>query len=114
MTGERSGIDNSNALAHVVFHRFTVVFVVAVLMLTVANYLVGQPWIVTGQLVLTLAIQGVALWLARDERRFTAARILALINVYVMCVAQWFFNAGLDGPSALIFLCICLFSLCIF
>lgn len=104
--------DASTWLALVVFRRFTWVFVVAVALLVVANYIVGQPWFVTGQLVLTLAIQGLALKLARFH--FLAARLLALANVYVMCLAQWFFNAGIDGPSAIVFLCICLFSLCIF
>lgn len=104
--------DPSTWLARVVFRRFTRVFVVAVALLMVANYFVGQPWFVTGQLVLTMAILWLALKLA--TRHFLAARVLALINVYIMCVVQWFFNAGINGPSSTAFLCICLFSLCIF
>jgi diguanylate cyclase (GGDEF)-like protein len=107
-------VDASTPLAHTVFRRFTLVFVVVVALLTVANYIVGQPWFVTGQLMLTLAVQCGALLLARIERYFFVARLLALVNVYVMCLMQWFFNAGINGPSAIVFLCICLFSLCIF
>jgi diguanylate cyclase (GGDEF)-like protein len=100
------------SLAQIVFRRFTRVFVVVVALLVVANYIVGQPWFVTAQLLLTLAIQWLALQLA--VRHFLAARVVALVNVYVMCLLQWFFNAGVDGPTAIVFLCICLFSLSIF
>ena len=106
--------DSRTALAHAVFHRFTVVFLIVVVLLAVTNYLVGQPWFVTAQLVVTLAVQWGVLLLGRIEKYFLLARIVALLNVYLMCIAQWFFNAGIDGPSAMIFLCVCLFSLTVF
>lgn len=104
----------THALAHTIFIRFGVVFVVVVILIALANLAIGQPWYVTGQLVVTGVVHGGLILLSQQDRWFLLARLLALANLYLMALLQWLLNAGMDGPTELIFLCVALFSLSIF
>lgn len=93
LTGDSTSFSVENRL----FNTISVITLAGLLVFTIANAILGLP--VIHLIITTLALQAVLYYFSRFKKAYRVPAIIYCFATYVFLVINYYFNAGITGPT---------------